>query len=80
MTSNGEPYHRLRYKAIIQEQVMLGYLSKGGITYGDTEEMTPHERKIAKDTIMEILEEQSKQREQAMQNAQQPKDPKTRLG
>lgn len=79
MTSNGEPYSRVRYKAIIQEQVMLGYLSKGGITYGDTECMTPYERKIARDTIEEILEMQNKQREQAYQNSQINKDPKTLL-
>lgn len=78
MTSNGEPYHRLRYKTIVQEQVMIGYLSKGGVTYGDTENMTPHERKIAMDTIKEILEEQNKQREQALKK-QGSTDPKTRL-
>ena len=58
---------------------MLGYLSKGGITYGDTEKMTPHERKIVRDTIEEILETQSKQREQAYQSSQVNKDPKTLL-
>lgn len=78
MTSNGEPYHRLRYRAIIQEQVMLGYLTKGGITYGDTELMTPHERKIAMDTIKEILEEQNKQRESAIKNNSK-RDPITRI-
>lgn len=58
---------------------MLGYLTKGGITYGDTELMTPHERKIAMDTIKEILEEQNKQREQAIRNSKQSSDPKTRI-
>lgn len=58
---------------------MIGYLSKGGVTYGDTEGMTPHERKIAMDTLKEILEEQHKQREQIYRNQSQPLDPKTRL-
>lgn len=57
---------------------MLGYLTKGGITYGDTELMTPHERKIAMDTIKEILEEQNKQRESAIKNNSK-RDPITRI-
>ena len=79
LTSDGQPYHRARYKAIIQEQIMLGYLSKGGVTYGDTEEMTPHERQIAMDTIKEILETQKKQQEEAIANSQQAQEPKTLL-
>ena len=81
MTSDGQPYFRARFKSIVEEQVLLGYLTKGGVTYGDTEEMTPHERKIALDTIKELLEAQNKAQENSMKKAQgsQSKDPKTGL-
>lgn len=79
MTSNGEPYHRARYKAIIQEQVLLGYLTKGGVTYSDTEDMSPHERKLALDAIKEILEGQSTAQRQVLQQHQSSNDPKSGL-
>lgn len=81
MTSDGQPYFRARFKSIVEEQVLLGYLTKGGVTYGDTEEMTPHERKIALDTIKELLEAQNKAQENSMKKAQgsKSKDPKTGL-
>lgn len=60
LTSDGEPYWRAKYKSIIQDQVVLSYLTKGGVSYGDTENMTPHERKIALDTIKEMIEAQNK--------------------
>lgn len=59
MTSDGRPYHRVRYKQIVEEQVTLSYLTKGGVTYGDSEEMTPYERKIALDTMTEIINAQN---------------------
>ena len=80
LTSDGQPYYRARYKNIIQEQVMLGYLTKGGVTYGDTENMTPHERKIALDTIKEVIENQSQAQQAAInQKNNTVKDPKSRM-
>ena len=82
MTSNGEPYQRVRYKDIIQEQVILSYLTQGGVTYGDTEKMSPYDRKIALDTIQELLDGQKRAREDAIQKAKQErenKDPKSGL-
>lgn len=66
---------------------MISYLSKGGVTYGDTEEMTPYERKVAYDTLREIYDEQAKAQKKAMEQArasrekssQKMKDPKSRL-
>lgn len=83
MTSDGEPFIRVKYKSIIKEQVLLGYLTKGGVTYGDTEEMTPNERKLALDAITEILQSQKEAQEKAIneakanQSKKSPVDPKT---
>lgn len=74
MTSKGEPYHRVRYKNIIEEQVLLGYLTKGGVTYGDSEDMTPYERKLALETMKKFLETSN---DAATPNTIVPNDPKT---
>lgn len=60
---------------------MIGYLTQGGVTYGDTEQMTPYERKIALDTIQEVLDHQNKTRQEAVEKAKQSRksDPKSGL-
>lgn len=80
LTSNGKPYYRERFKEIIKEQVTLGYYSKGGVTYGDTEDMTPYERTIAYETIREILDAQNKANEEAIKSAQAQKNQSPRAG
>ena len=75
LTSDGQPYNRIRFKTIIQEQVLIGYLTKGGVTYGDTEGMSPHERKLVLDAMKEVIESQSKQ----PQSSQVISDPRTRM-
>lgn len=82
MTSDGQPYHRARYKRIIEEQVFIGYLSKGGVTYQDTDMMTPYERRIAKEFLEELLRGQNESQQQLMNNAalaQQNRSPKSGL-
>lgn len=82
MTSDGQPYHRAKYKEIISEQVILGYLTKGGVTYQDSEEMTPYERKIALQTIKDLLEAQNRKQEEAINQAKinrQNHSPKSRM-
>lgn len=80
MTSDGQYYPQVKYKSIIKEQVMIGYLTKGGVTYGDTEEMTPYERKIALETITEVLEQQNQQQQAQIDAAKNKNnDPKTGL-
>lgn len=69
MTSKGQPFARVRFKEIISEQVTLGYLTKGGVTYGDSENMSPHERKLAIDAIKEILAQQAEAQQKAIENA-----------
>lgn len=69
LTSDGTPYAPLRYKAIIEEQVVLSYLTKGGVTYQDSDNMTPYERKIAMDTIKDLLEGQNKAQREAIEQA-----------
>ena len=61
---------------------MIGYMSKGGVTYGDTEQMTPHERHITLNALKEILEEQAKATKEASKGFQpldNRNDPKSRL-
>ena len=79
LTSDGQSYHRLKYKQIIQEQVTIGYLTKGGVSYSDTDNMTPYERQLAYDTIKEILKCQQDAELKAYQKIKdtQNKDPKT---
>lgn len=55
---------------------MLSYLTKGGVTYGDTERMSPYDRKIAIDYMKEVLDAQTQAREQAM-SPTTVNDPKT---
>lgn len=74
LTSDGQPYHRVKFKSIIQEQVLIGYLTKGGVTYGDTEKMSPHERKLVLDAMKEVIEGQKNQVSTQVVN-----DPKTRM-
>ena len=69
LTSDGQPYHRLKYKQIISEQVTIGYLSKGGVSYSDTDNMTPYERKIAYETLKGIYDEQYAAQMKAIEEA-----------
>lgn len=69
MTYDGQPYHRAKYKEIVTEQVILGYLTKGGVTYRDSETMTPYERKIAIEAINNLYKEQNEKQEAAVKQA-----------
>ena len=69
MTSDGQPYAPQRYKEIIKEQVALSYYTKGGVSYSDSDSMTPYERKIANQVMREILDESAKQQADAIEKA-----------
>ena len=69
-TSDGKNFAKARFKEIISEQVALSYLTKGGVSYGDSENMSPNERHIALESIKEILEQQAEAQKKAMQEAQ----------
>lgn len=82
LTSDGQPYNRLKFKQIVSEQVTIGYLSKGGVSYKDTDQMTPFERKIAYETLKEIYDEQYAAQKKAIEEAKlakENKSPKSRL-
>lgn len=49
---------------------MLGYMTKGGVSFSESDEMTPYERQIALDTIREAYEEQNKAHQRAIEAAQ----------
>ena len=69
MTSKGQPFARVRFKEIISEQVTLGYLTKGGVSYSDSENMSPYERKLAIEAIMDFLKAQAEAQEKAINEA-----------
>lgn len=79
MTSDGRPYCRVRFEQIVEEQVTLGYLTKGGVSYSDTESMTPHERKLALEVVEKIIERQNKVRQEMVDKSSRRTDPKTAL-
>lgn len=76
MTSDGQPYHRVKYKQIVAEQVTIGLLSKGGVSFSESNEMTPYERKIAFDTLKELLDPENKPRSSSSKRDTK-KDPKS---
>lgn len=47
---------------------MIGYLTKGGVSYRDTEDMTPYERRIVLETIKEVLEGQREEANRTVVN------------
>lgn len=69
MTSEGKPFARVRFKEIISEQVTLGYLTKGGVSYSDSENMSPYERKLAIEAITDFLKAQAEAQEKAINEA-----------
>ena len=70
LTSDGKSFAKVRYKEIISEQVALSYLTKGGVSYGDSEKMSPNERHLALESIKEILESQAEAQKKAIQESQ----------
>lgn len=80
LTSDGQPYARARYKQIVEEQVSLGYLTKGGVTYQDSERMTPYERELALKTIVKLLDDTRKSQQKALESSHKKvQDPKSRM-
>ena len=63
------PFGPLKYKSIVQEQVYLSYITKGGVSYSDSEKMTPYERKVAVDFMVDLMDKQSKAIEEAKNNS-----------
>ena len=81
LTSKGQPYFRVAYKNIVEEQTLIGYLTNGGVTFGDTEKMSPHDRKLVLDFMKEVNDQKKKAIEESKAAAESkmkaPKDPKT---
>lgn len=77
MTSDGQPFAVAKYKSIVEEQVLLSYLTKGGVSYGDSDNMTPYERGLALKVMQEFLDKSKAVKQQTSQPYS--KDPKARL-
>lgn len=63
---NGVPYKIQRHQDIIEEQVLIGYLSKGAINLENTDMVSPYERKLILNAILKIKEQENKAQEDAM--------------
>lgn len=57
---NGRLYTQERYDSILYEQVMISYLS-GSISIGDTDLLSPYDRKSIYKALKEIKEQEKKQ-------------------
>ena len=55
---NGLPYKYNQYIEILKEQVYISYKAKG-ISIADTDEMCPYDRKLIRDTLLEIQEKEN---------------------
>lgn len=55
------------YKRIIEEQVIISYLSKS-ISFFDTDMISPYDRAIILDTLSKIKDEEAKQIEEQLKN------------
>lgn len=60
MTDEGRYTTQIAYDNILQEQVIISYMSKGSVTIADTDLMSPYDRKIIYDSLVKIKEEEAK--------------------
>ena len=58
-TDSGRPYKAVRYDEIIEEQVAISYISKGGISLMDTDGVSQYDRKIILQSLLKIKEQES---------------------
>lgn len=56
-----------RYRQIIEEQVIISYLSKS-ISFFDTDMISPYDRMLILDTLNKIKDEEVRQIEEQMKN------------
>lgn len=63
---NGRTYKSQRYDDIIEEQVLIGYMSKGAIGLSDTDLISPHDRKAVLKSIIKIREQEAAAQEEAL--------------
>ena len=63
LTSDGKPYGPVRYKQIVQERYIIS--KQAHISYSDTGKMTPSERKM----ILQFLVEDSRREKEALEKA-----------
>ena len=61
---DGTPYKAAQYRSIIEEQVMISYLSQS-ISFFDTDMISPHDRKIILNTLRDIKNYEKKSIEDA---------------
>lgn len=52
--SDNRLYRNIKYDNIIKDQVAIAYISKGGISISDSDELSPYDRKLVLDTLTEI--------------------------
>ena len=65
MIINGKPYSAWRYEEIIKEQILITFLSQGGISLNDTRNLPINDRRIILNTLRKVSEDKKKQYEEA---------------
>ena len=63
---NGLTYKQQRYRDIIDEQVLISYMSKGSLSMTDTEFVSPYDRELILKSIIKIREQELQAQEEAM--------------
>jgi len=58
-TDSGRPYKAVRYDEILEEQVAISYISKGGISLMDTDGVSQYDRKIILQSLLKIKEQEN---------------------
>lgn len=56
---NGNTWRQNKYKSIIEEQVLISYISQS-LSFIDTDSMCPYDRQIVLETLKQIKEEEQK--------------------
>lgn len=59
-TSDGQPYGPQEYKNIFRTQVMISYLSNGSISIADTDALSPFDKDLLLNALMDIKEQERK--------------------
>jgi len=65
ISDNGLPYKQNKYKDIIEEQVLISYISQS-LTFADTDYLCPYDRKIVLESLKNIKAEEKKQIDESM--------------
>ena len=65
MIINGKPYCVWKYEEVLKEQLLITFLSQGGISLEDTRHLPINDRRILLSTLRQVSDEKRKRFEEA---------------